>query len=72
MANTSATLLSGAAGSDSIAANFSAGSVGPPAVAADTITVNGTVITFVASGATGNQLNVTDNISALLARRSTR
>ena len=27
-------------------------------VAGDTITVNGTVLTFVASGATGNQLNV--------------
>src|SRR6476659_5386760 len=68
VANTGATLLSGLAGSDSISANFSAGSVGPPAVAADTITVNGTVITFVASGATGNQLNVTDSISTLLAK----
>jgi flagellar hook protein FlgE len=68
VANTGATLLSGAAGSDSIAANFSAGSVGPPVVPADTITVNGTVITFVASGAVGNQLNVTDSISTLLAK----
>ena len=32
----------------------------------DTITVNGTVLTFVASGATGNQLNITDNIQTLL------
>ena len=37
-------------------------------VAGDTITVNGTPITFVASGATGNQLNVTDNIQTLLAK----
>ena len=68
VANTGATLLSGLAGSDSISANFSAGSAGPPVVAADTITVNGTVITFVASGAVGNQLNVTDSISTLLAK----
>jgi flagellin len=56
--NTLATTLSGAAATDSIATNF---------VAGDTITVNGTVVTFVASGATGNQLNVTDNIGNLLA-----
>ena len=37
-------------------------------VAGDTITVNGTAITFVATGATGNQLNVGDNIGNLLAR----
>ena len=30
--------------------------------------VNGTVVTFVASGATGNQLNVGDSISTLLAK----
>ena len=53
------TLLSGAAGTDSLATNFAAG---------DTITVNGTPITFVASGATGNQLNVTDNVQTLLAK----
>ena len=57
--NTGATLLSGVAGTDSLAASFAAG---------DTITVNGTPITFVASGATGNQLNVTDNIQALLSK----
>ena len=68
VANTGATLLSGLAGSDSISASFSAGSVGPPVVPPDTITVNGTVITFVASGATGNQLNVTDDISTLLSK----
>jgi flagellar hook-associated protein 3 FlgL len=53
------TLLSGAPGTDSLAASFAAG---------DTITVNGTPITFVASGATGNQLNVTDSVQALLTR----
>jgi flagellar hook protein FlgE len=57
--NTGATALAGAAGSDSIAASFAAG---------DTITVNGTVINFVASGATGNQLNVTDSIQDLLTK----
>jgi flagellar hook-associated protein 3 FlgL len=56
---TGATLLSGAASTDSLATNFAAG---------DTITVNGTPITFVASGATGNQVNVTDNVQALLAK----
>lgn len=59
MPNTGNTALSGTAGTDSINANF---------VAGDTITVDGTVITFVASGATGNQLNVTDNISTLLQK----
>ena len=57
--NTGATALSGTAPSNSLAANFAP---------ADTITVNGIVITFVASGATGNQLNVTDSISNLLSK----
>jgi hypothetical protein len=52
-------LLSGAVGTDSLGTSFAAG---------DTITVNGTPITFVASGATGNQLNVTDNVQTLLAK----
>jgi flagellar hook-associated protein 3 FlgL len=57
---TGATLLSGLANTDSLTTNFAAG---------DTITVNGTPITFVASGATGNnQVNVTDNIQALLTK----
>jgi flagellar hook protein FlgE len=68
VAITGATLLSGLAGTDSISSSFSAGSAGPPVVPADTITVNGVTITFVASGATGNQLNVTDNITTLLAK----
>ena len=53
---TGATLLSGAAGTDSLGTNFAIG---------DTITVNGTPITFVAAGATGNQLNVTDSVQTL-------
>jgi hypothetical protein len=56
---TGATLLSGAASTDSLATNFAAG---------DTITVNGTPITFVASGATGNQLNVSDCVQPLLKK----
>ena len=56
---TTATTLSGAANSNSIASNFAAG---------DTITVNGVVVTFVAAGAVGNQLNVGDTIGTLLAK----
>ncbi|HEY0868771.1 MAG TPA: hypothetical protein VGD55_00085 [Acidothermaceae bacterium] len=56
---TGATALSGAAGTNSLSASFAAG---------DTITVNGTPITFVASGATGNQLNVTDSVQTLLSK----
>jgi flagellar hook protein FlgE len=56
---TAATALSGAAPSDSLTTGFAAG---------DTITVDGTMITFVASGATGNQLNVTDNVGTLLTK----
>ncbi len=59
VANTGATLLSGAAPSDSLTANFAVG---------DTVTINGTVVTFVAAGAVGNQLNITDDISTLLAK----
>ena len=54
---TGATALSGAAGTDSLSSGFAPG---------DTLTVNGTTITFVASGATGNQLNVTDSVQTLL------
>ncbi|WP_407151545.1 flagellar protein [Bradyrhizobium sp. ORS 86] len=56
---TGATTLSGAAGTDSLATSFAAG---------DTITVNGTPITFVASGATGNQVNITDSVQTLMAK----
>jgi flagellar hook-associated protein 3 FlgL len=53
------TALSGAAGSNSLSSSFAPN---------DTITVNGTTITFVSSGATGNQLNVTDSVQTLLAK----
>jgi flagellar hook-associated protein 3 FlgL len=56
---TGATALSGAAGTDSLATSFAPG---------DTITVDGTPISFVASGATGNQLNVTDSVQTLLTK----
>src|SRR6185437_10972240 len=57
---TGATLLSGASGTNSLSTNFTAG---------DTITVNGQTITFVASGATGNnQVNVTDSVQTLLQK----
>ena len=36
--------------------------------AGDTITVNGQSLTFVAAGATGNQLNVTDSVQTLLTK----
>ncbi|MET4040637.1 flagellar protein [Bradyrhizobium sp. RT6a] len=53
------TALSGTSPSDSIAPGFSAG---------DTLTVNGTTISFVTSGATGNQLNIGDSIQALMSK----
>lgn len=40
--------------------------ISPGFAAGDTITINGTTLTFVASGATGNQLNVDDSIQTLL------
>jgi flagellar hook protein FlgE len=58
---TAGTALSGTAPSDSLAAGFAAG---------DSITIDGTTITFVASGATGNQLNITDNVGGLLNKIS--
>jgi flagellar hook protein FlgE len=57
---TASTALSGTSGSDSLAAGFSPG---------DTITVDGTVISFT-SGATNlgqNQINVNDNVGTLLS-----
>ncbi|MHC2397690.1 hypothetical protein ACVMGC_002234 [Bradyrhizobium barranii subsp. barranii] len=54
-----ATALSGASPSNSISPGFAAG---------DTITVNGTTLTFVNSGATGNQLNVGDSIQTLMSK----
>lgn len=54
-----ATALSGASPTDSISPGF---------VPGDTITVNGTTLTFVASGATGNELNVGDSIQTLMSK----
>ena len=53
------TALSGSPGSDSLGASFGVG---------DTVTVNGTVFTFVAAGAAANQLNVTDTVADLLGK----
>ncbi|MBV9564649.1 MAG: flagellar hook-basal body complex protein [Bradyrhizobium sp.] len=62
VAITTSTALSGTSPSDSLAAGFAAG---------DSITVDGTTISFVASGASGsNQLNITDNVGALLNKIS--
>ncbi|TYO62303.1 flagellar hook-basal body complex protein [Bradyrhizobium hipponense] len=63
---TGATVLSGSAtagGAEVLSSGFSAG---PPA---DTITVNGQTLTFMASGASGpNQIDITDNITTLLGK----
>ncbi|KRQ94406.1 flagellar biosynthesis protein FlgE [Bradyrhizobium jicamae] len=61
VANTAATLLSGAAGTNSISTSF---------VAGDTITVNGQTLTFMASGTAvgANEINVDDTIGTLLGK----
>jgi flagellar hook protein FlgE len=58
---TTATLLSGTSPSDSLPKGFAAG---------DTLTVDGTVITFVASGANpaNNEINITDSVGTLLTK----
>ncbi|MBR0777057.1 flagellar protein [Bradyrhizobium diazoefficiens] len=56
---TGATTLSGTAPPDTLSTGFAAG---------DTINVNGSTLTFVNSGATGNQLNVGDDIQTLLGK----
>ncbi|MGY3451230.1 flagellar hook-basal body complex protein [Bradyrhizobium sp. USDA 4353] len=61
---TGSTLLSGAAASNSVASDF---------VAGDTITLTGSAgdvvtFTFVNSGASGNQINVTDSVNTLMAK----
>jgi flagellar hook protein FlgE len=59
---TTTTLLSGGANTDSLATNFVAGdTIKLTGSAGDTVT-----FTFVASGATGNQINVTDSVGTLL------
>ena len=61
---TTATLLSGGAASDSIGANFAAGdAITLTGSAGDTVT-----LTFVASGATGNQINIGDFVGTLMAK----
>ncbi len=55
---TGATQLGGT-GADVLSPGFAAG---------DTITVNGTPITFVTSGATGNEVNITDSVQTLLSK----
>ena len=52
-------LQSGGAGTDSLNPGFAVG---------DTITVNGTPITFVANNATGNEVNITDSVQTLLSK----
>jgi flagellar hook protein FlgE len=59
---TAGTLLSGTAAAP--------GALSPGFAVGDSITVDGTTISFVASGATGNQINVTDNVGTLLSKIS--
>jgi flagellar hook-associated protein 3 FlgL len=60
---TGATALSSPA-----APNAIADAISPGFAPGDTITVNGTPIKFVASGATGNELNTTDSVQTLLSK----
>jgi flagellar hook protein FlgE len=56
---TAATALSGTAPSNSLPASF---------VPGDTIVVDGTTLTFVNTGTTGNSIDVTDNVGTLLSK----
>src|SRR6266481_3868681 len=56
---TAATALSGTAPSNSLPSSFAPG---------DTIVVDGTTLTFVSTGTTGNSIDVTDNVGTLLAK----
>jgi flagellar hook protein FlgE len=56
---TAATLLSGAPGSDSLTSGFAVG---------DTLTVDGTVLTFVNTGTAGNSIDITANVGTLLTK----
>ena len=58
---TTNTALSGTTGSDSLTPGFTAG---------NSIVVDGTTINFVTSGATGNDVNVTDSVGVLLGKIS--
>jgi flagellin len=48
-----------------------AGAISTGFAAGDTLTVNGKSLTFVASGATGDQINITDDVTTLLGKIST-
>jgi flagellar hook protein FlgE len=56
------TALSGAAATNSLSTNFAVG---------DTIVVNGTTLTFVNTGTVGNNIDITDTVSTILARIGT-
>ena len=56
---TGSTALSGTSGTDSLTTGFASG---------DTIVVDGKTLTFVSSGATGTELNVTDSVQSLLSK----
>jgi flagellar hook protein FlgE len=56
---TGSTALSGAAGTDSLGTDFAVG---------DQIVVNGVTLSFVNTGTTGNSIDITDNISTLMAK----
>jgi hypothetical protein len=56
---TGATALSGATGSNSLAPGFAAG---------DTITINGTTLSFVTGPAGSNQISTTDTVQTLLSK----
>ena len=56
---TAATKLSGTAPSDSLQTGFAVG---------NTITVDGTTLTFVNTGTAGNNIDVTDNVGTLLSK----
>jgi len=61
---TAATLLSGGANTDSVSTSFAAGDkITLTGSAGDVVTFN-----FVASGATGNQINITDSVGTLLSK----
>jgi len=55
----STTALSGTSGTDSLTTGFASG---------DSIVVDGKTLTFVAAGATGSELNVTDSVQTLLSK----
>jgi flagellar hook protein FlgE len=59
---TAATTLSGTAPSNSLPTSFAAG---------DTITVDGTTLTFVNTGTTGNNIDITDTVGTLLTKIGT-